>query len=424
MTRTTPSRFGHVARNGALAVPVALVLVNALAYLLLLVGARGLDHDAYGQLVALLSVLLVGSVPALALQTVTARRVAAGEGAAGTARAATLLGCGAAVVLLAVAGPLAGFLNLSSATGLYLIAAALPATTWFGLLLGIAQGSERFVLLGVVSVVQGIGRSGGGLIGLAVSPTQNAAVAGVAIGTTVALLPGVATVARQGAHAAGLGGGAGIRSVLAEITHAMHGHGAFLLLANLDLLLARHVLDSDQAAIYAAGAVVARGALWLPQSVGQIVFARMTAHDRHQRVVRIGAAVIAALGAALVLVVAVSGHLVVAVIGGGYDELASIGWVFALIGASQALVQFGVLAGLAVRRAGRIAVLWIVMAVEAVGILAVPRPTDAGGVAALVAVVVGAAAVLIIGLALRVSAAGERVVERPADGSAGFVTGG
>ncbi len=424
MTRMTPSRFGHVARSGALAVPAALVLVNALAYLLLLVGARGLDHDAYGQLVALLSVLLVGSVPALALQTVTARRVAAGEGAAGTARAATLLGFGATGLLLAVAGPLAAFLNLSSSTGLYLIAAALPATTWFGVLLGIAQGAERFVLLGVVSVVQGIGRSGGGLIGLAVSPTQDAAVAGAAIGTTLALLPAAVAVGRHRIEHDGRIAGGGVRAVLTEITHAMHGHGAFLLLANLDLLLARHVLDSDQAAVYAAGAVVARGALWLPQSVGQIVFARMTAHEHHLGVVRTGVMVIASLGAALVLAVGVSGHLVVVVIGGGYDELASIGWLFALIGASQALVQFGVLAGLAVRRAGRIAVLWITMAIEAVGILGVPRPTDAGGVAALVAVVVGAAAVLIIGLALRVTSAGGQVVERPADGSAGFVTGG
>ena len=59
---------------------------NLLSYAVLLAAVHVLSPSGYGQIVVLLNVLLVGTVPSFAVQTVTARRVAVGD-TAGTARA-------------------------------------------------------------------------------------------------------------------------------------------------------------------------------------------------------------------------------------------------------------------------------------------------------------------------------------------------
>jgi O-antigen/teichoic acid export membrane protein len=382
-----------------LAVPVCSVGANALAYLLLVAGAHALHRGAYGELMALLGVLLVGTVPALALQTVTARRVATASELRGLLAATVVLGGCAAVLLIALSPPLARFLHLPSVAGLVWVAAALPATAGFGTMLGVEQGSRRFWPLAWITLVQGVGRSCGGLVGLLAGHTAAASAAGVAIGTTVAFA-GVRMALRDGRQRDN--GGLDVRglgSVVTEVTHAAHAYGAFFLLTSLDVLLARHVLSADAAGLYGAGSVITRAALWLPQSIVLLVFARMTDRADHHRVVRRAGGVVVACGAITVLAVATASHLVVAVLSGKYQELTSFAWVYALLGAFLAVVQFGVLAGLAVQRAGRIVVLWLAMATEVAAVLVLGTSATPLRVVATVATVVGVSAAVTFGLA-------------------------
>jgi O-antigen/teichoic acid export membrane protein len=383
-----------------LAVPVCSIGSNALAYLLLLGGAHALHRAAYGELVALLGVLLVGTVPSLALQTVTARRVATASELHGLCAATVLLGAGAALVLIALSPPLASFLHLPSVAGLLWIAAALPATAAFGTVLGVQQGSRRFWPLAWITFAQGAGRSGGGLVGLQVGHTAAASAAGVAIGST-AMFAAARMMMPRHARLRGYGplDVLGLRSVVTEVGHAAHAYGAFLVLASMDVLLARHVLSADEAGLYGAGSVITRAALWLPQSIVLLVFARMTHRADHHRVVRRAGGVVVACGVAAVLGVAMASDLVVAVLGGKYLELTSFGWLYALVGAFLAIVQFGVLAGLAVRRAGRIVALWLAMAAEIVAVLLVGPSATPLRVVATVATVVGVSAAVTFGLA-------------------------
>ncbi|WP_375483619.1 hypothetical protein [uncultured Jatrophihabitans sp.] len=383
------------ARSAVLAVPATAVAGNLLAYVLLLAGARALDHDAFGELVSLLGVLLVGTVPAIAVQTVAARRRAAGDTAGVLVTVAGLaLACGG--VLAALAEPLTTFLHLSGALGPVLVAAAVVPTTCFGPLLGFAQGAARFGRFAALTAIQQAGRSGGGLLGLAVGRSATAAVAGVAVGSLVAVAVGL-TLSRPDVHRTvdhGLG-------LLREILHAGHGHGSVLLLSSLDLLLARHVLASGAAAQYAAGSIITRAALWLPQTVGTLVFSRLASHQHHRRTVREALALIAAIGAAVVLGTALAGGLVVGAVGGGYHGLVHTGWIYAATGSFLALVQFAVLAALAVRRSGLTAVVWMTMLAEVLVVAPLDRDTSATTVASLVAVVVAVGAAVIIVVTLR-----------------------
>lgn len=73
--QAVPSARRSLTRGGGLVAP-ALTLVNVVGYVLAVAASRALDPDGYGELTALLGVLLLASVPALAVQAVVARSVA------------------------------------------------------------------------------------------------------------------------------------------------------------------------------------------------------------------------------------------------------------------------------------------------------------------------------------------------------------
>src|SRR3954447_25212975 len=100
----SPMGARSVARRtagGAALVSVALLAVNALSYVFTVLAARTLVPQAYGELAALLGVLLIGAVPGTGLQTASALRLAGPSGgdlprlhgaALATSAAVTLLG--------------------------------------------------------------------------------------------------------------------------------------------------------------------------------------------------------------------------------------------------------------------------------------------------------------------------------------------
>jgi O-antigen/teichoic acid export membrane protein len=357
----------------AAAVTAAGFAANLLSYAVLLAAVHVLSPSGYGQIVVLLNVLLVGTVPSFAVQTVTARRVAVGD-TAGTARATAVIALIASGLVVALSPALAPFLHLSHVGDLLLVAAALPGVTALGMYQGILQGQRRFAGLAAVLVLGALGRSGCGLIGLIVGHGTSLALAGAMVGTTAcAVLVGVRL---RGVLAAGPPA-----APLREIAHALHAHGTFWFLSTLDLLLARHVLSSHLAAVYATGSVVTRAALWLPQSVATLVFAHLTDAQRHGHLLRRALAVVAGVGAVVVAATAAMPELVAKVVGGGrYPELVPYCWLFATLGGALAVLQLGMVAGLALRRTRQTIVLWAAVAADSVLVLSSSPPVSIGRV--------------------------------------------
>ena len=117
--------------RGPLGVTVAGWLGNVLSYLLLLAAARRLGTADYAELVTLLNLLLIGSVPSFALQAVAARRVATGS-ADGLLEAGTAIGLAATVLTAALAPALVAFLHLPGLAGPLLVALSMPGTARAG----------------------------------------------------------------------------------------------------------------------------------------------------------------------------------------------------------------------------------------------------------------------------------------------------
>ncbi|HTZ44982.1 MAG TPA: hypothetical protein VMB79_14055 [Jatrophihabitans sp.] len=339
-------------------------LGNLLSYLLVLLAARRLGADGYASLVTLINLLLIGSVPSFALQAVGARRMATGQDR-GLWQAGLLIGAAAGLLVAAIAPALRSFLHLPSLLDLLLVAVALPAAAVQGLCQGVVQGEQRFTGLAVITFVGIAGKSLAGLVGLLLAGTATGSVTAIAIGVNLAAAGSVWALPELRRRAAG--GWRLLRPLVVESVHASHAYGIFLVLSVADVLLARHVLPTHAAAVYAAGSILTKGILWLPQSVANVLFAALTDPGRHHRVFVRAVAAIAGLGAAITLACWPFGWLAAEVVAGDrYPELASQVWLYALLGSCLAVVQFTLVAGLAVRSLGVTALIWLTVAAETV----------------------------------------------------------
>jgi hypothetical protein len=464
----------------ALVLAAGMAAANAGNYAFNLALAFLLGPAAYGALAALLALVLVGSVPGLALQAVVARRTrlagAAGRDAwAETLRPVLWAGLGLAMLTALAAPLLVRFLHLGSAVPVLWLAVALAPTPLLFATQGLLQGRERYGALAAVMVAGAAAKLAAGLALAAAGLGVSGALAGVTAGGTFAALaalhlatratpraaapatPGARVPATPGAEApatpgavdnptpsspgsatlpvrgpqdrrvalerarpeqgraraglwrarAGLGGGrVGLgrgrpeqgrvrvgTGWWGEVGTATAGLLGLFLLANLDVLLARHYLDQAASGRYALGAVVAKIAFWAPQVVVTLVFTRLVLAADPRRLLAGSAALVTGFGVVLAGGLAAADRLglAVPVLGRGYAGLGPLLPLFAALGTALALVQLLLFEGIATRdrRMGR----------AVVAALAAEAALVAGWLHDTVAQVAGAALAVVVLLA-------------------------
>lgn len=335
-----------------------------LAFLVSIVSARALGPAEFGVLAALLNILLIGNVIALGLQAVIARTIVnlplGDRGAAGRHALVTgfILALAVGFIALAVTPLLQRILQLDGWSALLLVAATLVPLTWIGAQLGVAQGRESFGRLATIYAAVGLGRGIGGVAGAVIGSTATTTLLGILIGTTAGALVGRATVAALTST-----GSARIERVYSQVAHAAHALLALFILTNIDVILARALLDADEAGLYGVGSVIAKIAFWLPQFVGVVAFPRL-ADQRRARALIITVVAVGGLGGLVVVATAIAPALVVGVAGGSdYAALIPIAWLFALIGALFSLAQVLLMSRLAVDDRVAVIAVWAAIAV-------------------------------------------------------------
>ncbi|MGY1700427.1 hypothetical protein [Geodermatophilus sp. SYSU D00766] len=422
----TPHPEGGAAR-AVRAVPAAvlsgaLLGVSTLSYVVTVLAARLLTPASYGELAALLGVLLVGVVPATGLQTAAAlhlgeRRAGPPGRAARRLHATALLAAGAAGLAgLAAVVPVAALLRLPDpAPALWMVAVLVPHTL-VGAYDGILQGTGRYGRLAVVVGAFGLLKAGGAVTGLLAGGTPAAALAGMAAGCTLGALVSWAGCGRPGVS----------RGLRGPARSALRASGALLglvLLVNLDLLLARHHLPAALAGEYAVGAVFAKVAYWLPQGVGVVVLPRLADAAGRRRALSSALVVVAAVGGVLTLATAALGAASLPLVGGAAygAHLGGWTWVFAASGTALALAQLLLYNGIAAADRVAAVAVWGTVALETavVGALAA---TGLLSVLAVAATAAGTGALLVaVGLA-RLSAAPVAVADPLAEAEVAAAT--
>ncbi len=309
---------------------VGLAVGQVLGYAVNVVGARLLGPAAFGELGALLNVLLIGNVVSLAVQAVVARRAARGDDGAALGRVALAAALVEGVLALVAVPVLAVVLHLGLLP-LAALALAFVPLTLTGLALGTAQGAERFAALSTQYALAAVLRSGLALVAVVV--TRSVTITAIAI--LVGSIAGWFAVRPLGPVAHPTRGPVE-RAMAAETGRAALALLAMFTLTSIDVLLARALLNPEDAGQYAAGAILAKVAFWLPQAVVVAVFPRLANGERGA--LRRALLLLCGLGAVEVAVAAAIGaRAVPLLLGPGYDVVAASAAVFVLSGVMLSL---------------------------------------------------------------------------------------
>jgi O-antigen/teichoic acid export membrane protein len=337
------------------------VAMNAAAYVFSLVAARLLIPAEFGAVTALLSILQMGVVASLGLQAAAARRIAVApedrhETVGTVVRSTALASLAVGAVAAGLAPVITWVLHLHSMWPALLCAATLAPLTAMGGFLGIAQGSERWRAVTVMSLANGFGRLVAGTVALLINPSVVSAMVGIAVGAWAPVLVGGRMLGfRSGSNRSR-------RPLLREALVGTHTLFAFYVLSNLDALVARNRLDEHHAGLYAAGLILSKAALMAPSFVGVLLYPRL-ATDETTASLRLAVTVVGAVGVVATAATALLPTVALILAGGAqYAEVAHDLWLFTMAGSVWAIVQVLVLDALARRRKGVTLLVWVAVA--------------------------------------------------------------
>lgn len=371
-----------------------MMVMNVATYGYTMVAARLLGPQTYGGFAAMMNVLLVVSVVSLGLQATAARRISAdpehvhhieSEIVRVTIRAALAMG---AVLLLCT--PLIDYLlRLDDLPTAALVGLSAVPLTLMGGQAGILQGERRWQPLAAVYLASGLPRIVVGTALIAWRPTEFMAILGVTIGMFVPVVVGwfalrhrEASDKRSAAHEGG--------AIMREALHNTQALFAFFALSNADIIVARNVLNSHDAGLYASGIILTKAMLFLPQFVVVVAFPSMSTAGERRRALTRSLGLVAVLGCVGTAAAYVLSSVAMVFVGGSeYAEIESRLWLFAVLGTALAMLQLLVYSVLARQGAHSIWFVWVALVAVAVGGMLTE------GLDGLLAVVIGADVVLL-----------------------------
>ena len=353
-------------RRGA-AIAVAMGVMNIATYGYTIVVAHSIGKEQYGAFSALMGVLLVVNVLSLGLQATGARRISANPDHVGQIEQVVLgVGLRSAVALgvlcLLLAPVLNVVLHLESLATAALVAAAAAPLTYMGAQAGVLQGERRWEPLALVYLFQGLGRLICGLAMILIWESEFAAMLGVALGAWLPVLVGYIALRapRETAHDEGHPG----LDLIKEVGHSSQALLAFFALSNADILLARALLSDGDSGLYAAGLIMAKAVLFLPQFVVVIAFPSMSTQGASRRTLVLALSLVTGLGFCAVLGTLVLPDLAMVFVGGNdYTGIEGDLWKFAILGTLLAMIQLLVYSALARRQRRALLMIWTTLAV-------------------------------------------------------------
>ncbi len=354
---------------------VSISIANVCTYGFTVLAARLLGPHEYGALAAMMATLLVVNVLSLGLQATGARRVSAEPQYRAEIEHEVLrvglLSAGVLGVLMLIGAPLLEHvLRLSGVLPAALLAVTSVPLTLMGAQSGVLQGERRWPPLSAIYLGLGIPRLLIGVAFIVWRPTQTVAMLGIATSALVPAFVGWLSLRQPGREpaapvAAGTERRHPTRDILRETAHNSQALLAFFALSNADVVVARHALDNHRAGLYAAGLILAKALMFLPQFVVVVAFPDMSTSANRRPALLKSLALVAGLGVVGVVGAFLLPGLALLFVGGSaYSDISEEVWLFAVLGTVLSMLQLLVYAVLA--RSGRRPVLLVWLAFVAV----------------------------------------------------------
>jgi len=198
----------------------------------------------------------------------------------------------------------------------------------------------------------------------------------VALGCWLPVVIGALALARPRTHVPHSEGHPGL-DLIREVAHSSQALLAFFALSNADILVARATMADSQAGLYAAGLIMAKAVLFLPQFVVVYAFPSMSKEETNRRTLLLAMGLSAALGTVAVLGVLVLPDFALLFVGGdGFEPIKNDLWKFAIVGTLLSMVQLLVYSALARRQGRAVIMIWTSLVLLVVFALAVDVATS------------------------------------------------
>jgi O-antigen/teichoic acid export membrane protein len=350
--------------RGGVGIAVATGVMNLTTYGFVLAAARLLGPVEYGGVARLMFILLVVGVLSLGLQATGARKIAANPSRRGEVEAAVMsasyrsaLALGALCLVLTPV--IAWAARLDSWTPALMIGLSAVPLTIMGGQSGVLQGERRWAPLAGVYLGLGLGRFVIGGVLMLLIPTAFGAMLGVTLGVCVPAVIGALALGHAGRARPAGPALMDPEHVLHEVVANSHALFAFFALSGVDVLVAGLVLDEHSAGLYAAGLILTKAVLFLPQFVVIVAFPSMASATERHRVYLKGLALVAAAGLVATLGAIVFSGLAIAFVGGDqYAAIEPYTGLFAALGMVLAMIQLMVYEVVARQHRASVLILW------------------------------------------------------------------
>jgi O-antigen/teichoic acid export membrane protein len=271
-----------LSRPGAATMVVLTLVGSAINYGSNLVFSRVLDPTGYGELTALFALSVVLAVPTVAAQTLVAERVAVynAEGRIDRVRYlvrhalahVSVIAGAVGLIYLAATPIVVKLLGLRHEGVAVALTPVIVLAFVQPLALGVLQGLERFVALGVLTLAIAVSRLAFGVPWAAVEHGPGGALGGQAVGMLV-VLGGAAWTMRS--LLIGRGTGAATTGLMRKPDARTLSAGAafigFAVLSNIDIVLAKVFLSPHDSGLYAALSTIGKIITFLPGAIAVVM---------------------------------------------------------------------------------------------------------------------------------------------------------
>ena len=325
-----------------------MVIMNIALYGVTLLAARLLNPENFGAFTALLGLIVIGNVVPMGIQAVIARRIAvkperAPEIIAQAKARSVLYGLSLSALTGLSTVVFTPILKLDGYLPVILAGLALLPLTIMGAQLGIAQGQSRWGSLAVIYLGNGFGRLSMVIIAMMIDASLISAMIGIVLGNWIPALIGWRMFATDAEIPEN------ITPLLREMLLGTQALFLYFALTSTDALIARNRFDATEAGLYAAGIILTKAALFLPQFVTVVAFPDLARAESHHARTK-AAILVASFGLILSLIVRIFPEPALTLVGGdAYSEIASSLWLFALSGCALAVLHLLVFDALARR---------------------------------------------------------------------------
>lgn len=189
-----------------------------------------------------------------------------------------MLGLGLLLFFLIVilSNPIASYLKIESITPVIILASIFIFSTLLPVNLGIIQGSEKFLSLGINTIINFSAKLVFGILLVIIGFGVNGAIGGVVIGFLVALIFSYFPIRKYFKQKPKNEKKFNFSELYVYSFPTMLAMFCFSVPANIDVILAKHFFDPNTAGIYTAATVLGKIILFVPGAIAIVMFPKIS----------------------------------------------------------------------------------------------------------------------------------------------------